>query len=148
LIDVLIIAPLAPEACARPRAAARGGHVRVYMPAATRRWQTQFAAVALEHLPGGRIEEPLRVDVLAVLARPQRLQRRSDSAGLIWAPVRPDADNVGKNVLDALAFAMRDDAQVVQLHVMKTYAEKGAEPRVEVRLRSVPALPPLPHGGR
>jgi Holliday junction resolvase RusA-like endonuclease len=137
VIDVLIIAPLAPEACARPRAAARGGLVQVYLPAQTRRWQTQFAAVALEYLPRGRIEEPLRLDVLAVLARPQRLRRRADPVGLIWAPVRPDADNIGKNIMDALAFALRDDGQIVQLSVLKAYAELGQEPRVEARLRSV-----------
>lgn len=140
-MDVAFSAPLEPEACARPRAAARGGRVRVYLPSATRLWQQRFAAVALEHLPRARITEPVRLDLLAVLARPQRLQRRSDPRGLIWAPVRPDADNIAKNVMDALAFAWGDDAQVVELRVKKAYAEIGSTPRVELRLRSVELEP-------
>ncbi len=50
--------------------------------------------------------------------------------GKILPAKKPDIDNVVKAVLDALnGVAYRDDTQVIELHVRKSYSEK---PRVEV----------------
>ena len=50
--------------------------------------------------------------------------------GKILPAKKPDIDNVAKAVLDALnGVAYRDDTQVIELHVRKSYSEK---PRVEV----------------
>ena len=52
--------------------------------------------------------------------------------GKILPAKKPDIDNVVKAVLDALnGVAYRDDTQVVELHVRKSYSEK---PRVEVSI--------------
>lgn len=143
MIDVLIHAPLTPEACARPRAAAQGGRVRVYTPEATRTWQAALAVMARRALRGQHFaDQALRVEVLAVLPRPQRLMRRQDPDGLIWAPVRPDADNIGKNVLDALRDAWTDDAQVTWLTVLKAYAERHGAPRVAIAIRDADQYQP------
>lgn len=48
---------------------------------------------------------------------------------------KPDIDNVVKAVLDALnGVAYRDDTQVIELHVRKSYSEK---PRVEVCIEKI-----------
>ena len=135
IIDALI----APKACARPRATTAGGRARVYMPSATIRWQYALALRAQEILRGHRFTGPVQVDLLVVFARPRRLSTAASNPGLEWAPVRPDADNVAKNVLDALRFAWDDDAQVALLRVAKAYAPEGGAPRVVVRLAEIDA---------
>lgn len=55
--------------------------------------------------------------------------------GKILPAKKPDIDNVVKAVLDALnGVAYRDDTQVVELHVRKSYSEK---PRVEVSIEKI-----------
>jgi Holliday junction resolvase RusA-like endonuclease len=131
--DVLIEVPLPPKGKGRPRATRTG---RVYTPAETRRWETTLAMMAAERLPEVVLEGPLRVDVLAVLPRPKRLLRKSDPDGLLWAPAKPDTDNVVKALLDALKAFWRDDAQVVELVAHKVYAERDGRPRMVIRIRS------------
>ncbi len=133
----LIEALMEPAACARPRATTVGGRARVFMPSATIRWQHTLALRAQEVLRGHRFTGPVQVDLLAVLARPKRLSTAASNPGLEWAPVRPDADNVAKNVLDALRFAWNDDAQVTLLRVAKAYAPEGGAPRVVIRIASL-----------
>ena len=147
-LPLIIEAPIEPEACARPRAAARGnGRVRVYTPSATLTWQARLLLYAQRALrladDGGLqlIEGPLRVDILAVLRRPSRLNTRSQYPGAQWAPVRPDLDNVAKNVLDALRSIWRDDAQVVLSTLAKVYAAEGAAPRTIVRIDRCVTMP-------
>ena len=46
---------------------------------------------------------------------------------------KPDADNIGKIICDALnGVAYKDDACVSELDVSKVYCDKDEEPRVEV----------------
>ena len=55
--------------------------------------------------------------------------------GKILPAKKPDIDNVVKAVLDALnGVAYRDDTQVIELHVRKSYSEK---PRVEVSIETI-----------
>lgn len=108
-----------------------------YTPAATRKWEASLAMMAQEQMPAGIIDEPVRVDVLAVLPRPKRLLRKSDPDGLIWAPVRPDCDNITKATLDSLKSFWRDDCVVVDTRIVKAYAERDGRPRMAIRIRSV-----------
>lgn len=139
--EVWIEAPLEPAACARPRAARTGRGVRVYTPTETLRWQAALAHHAQLALRGRCFEGPVAVDVLAVLTRPKRLDTRTQHPGAQWAPVRPDLDNIAKNVLDALRFAWRDDAQVVWSRLAKVYAARGASARVVVRIEELATQP-------
>lgn len=143
-IDVVFEVPLQPKPKGRPRVVRNGqtGRVMTFTPDATTRWERDFALVALAHLPRHVIEGPLRVDLLFVLPRPKRLLRRKDPDGLIWAPARPDRDNLEKAVLDALQTAWRDDAQVVCGESLKVYAERTGRPRVVCRVRSADGLSP------
>ena len=87
--------------------------------------------------PRPALDEPVRVNVTLVAARPQRLRRRRDPDGRIPRAVgKPDADNAAKLVMDALVKAMvlRDDTLVCVLHVERWYAgrDEGAATEVVV----------------
>ncbi len=127
------VVPVEPVAKGRPRTGrGKDGSVRVYTPGKTRTFEGVVAMVAARAMPRGVLDGPLRVDILAVLPRPSRLWRKKDPAGLVWAPSRPDADNIRKGVLDGMAACWRDDAQVCAGDTRKVYAEKAGRPRVEV----------------
>jgi Holliday junction resolvase RusA-like endonuclease len=134
MLDVCFEVPLPPRGKDRPRFA-KNGHA--FTPAPTRKWEASLAMMAQAQMPSAVIEEPVRVDVLAVLPRPKRLLRKSDPSGLIWAPVKPDADNIVKATLDALKAFWRDDAQVTSTSALKAYAERDGRARMLVRIRSV-----------
>ena len=74
------------------------------------------------------------MDVKAVYPIPEswsKKQKAQAGAHLI-RPKKPDWDNVGKIVSDALnQIAYHDDAQVYDAHIIKMYGEK---PRLEVVL--------------
>lgn len=136
-LDILFEAPVVPHGKGRPRLAVIGGHARAYTPKDTERWEAAFAAIAAEHAPRVALDEPVRVDVLAVMPRPKRLQRRADPDGLVWCESKPDADNVRKAVLDAMKAWWRDDALVAAGQTVKAFAEKTGAPRVVVRVRTL-----------
>lgn len=126
--------PLPPRGKDRPRVT-RTGHA--FTPAATRKWESSLALMAQEKLPKTVIEAEVSVHVLAVLPRPKRLLRRKDPDGLIWAPTKPDADNILKATLDALKAFWRDDAQVVDAQIFKVFAERDGRARMIVRISSI-----------
>ena len=74
----------------------------------------------------------LRLDIVAVFARPKRLMRAKDPDGFILHDRRPDRDNLAKAVQDAIGsppegspLLLKDDARVVVGETLKVYAEKG-----------------------
>jgi Holliday junction resolvase RusA-like endonuclease len=122
------VMPLAPIGKGRPRVSVNRGTGKRYVrtPKKTAKWESDFRALSARHLPEEPLEGPLQVDILAVLPRPQRLCRKKDQRGLIWAPVTPDADNVRKAVLDAMSRFWLDDKQVVSGTTIKAYSGKQA----------------------
>ncbi len=130
---VIFTIPLAPVAKGRPKMTVVGGHARAYTPKKTRSFEASVAMVAAAYVKE-RYTGPLRVDILAVLPRPKRLMRKKDSEGLVWAPKRPDADNIRKAVLDGLSTCYDDDAQVVAGQTFKVYAEKTGKSRTIVAI--------------
>lgn len=144
-VDILIEAPV--EAAPYRKKAAvfkrkKDGALRagVFTSSRTVNFQAQFSALAQHHQPPTIIEAPVRVDVLCVMSRPKRLLRRADPDGLMWAPGKPDADNMRKAVLDALKTWWRDDSLVVCGQTVRAYAEKDGSPRTVVRIRSLDAV--------
>ena len=88
---------------------------------------------------------PCILTVVVVFKRPQRLCRKKDPDGLLPHDRRPDADNVGKIVSDAIEHAglITDDARICDVDVRKRYAERGGTARVEVWLETFyPWAPP------
>lgn len=146
MIDVKFTVDLVPEGAGRAKSRAvmtpAGPRVISNKMARTAKWQQRVAEAAAAVLPAARIEEPVRVDVLGLFPRPQRLMRRADPEGMVWHTSRPDRDNLDKNVLDALRTFWRDDDQVVLGTVIKAYHAKDGRPCVVVRIRSAAAMVP------
>lgn len=134
--DILsFFVPIIPKGQARHRVVRRGAHVATYDPSVD--WKGQFAALAAQHIgskPPFAQGVPLAARIEAYFPRPKRLLTRKSPA---VAPHtgKPDADNIAKIVLDALAPWMHDDAQVCDLRVEKRYCDlAGAHsvPGIEV----------------
>jgi Holliday junction resolvase RusA-like endonuclease len=110
----------------------------------TRRYEATIMALAqskLSDIP--QLEGCIRMDMLAVLPRPEYMKFRYAKTGaykyptgLVWAPCKPDRDNIQKSIKDALKPIWTDDAIVVSGEPLKVYAEANGQPRVVVRLRS------------
>ena len=86
-------------------------------------------------IPAG---QPIRVSILAFYAVPKsackRLQQQMRN-NEVKPVVKPDWDNVGKIVCDALnGVAWHDDVQIVEAHVEKRY---GITPMVCVNIEEV-----------
>lgn len=79
---------------------------------------------------------PVCVMITACFGIPKSTSKKARTAmlsGQTYPTKKPDVDNVVKIVLDALnGFAWHDDAQVIDLHISKTYTER--EPFVWVGL--------------
>jgi Holliday junction resolvase RusA-like endonuclease len=114
----------------------------IYTPTTTKTAEARIAALWDAAVSGFDPDElaalvlarAVRVDVLAVAPRPQRLRRRCDPPGLLWRPAKPDADNVRKLALDALQgrpFAR--DQIVVAGDTLSAYAERDGVPRTVLR---------------
>lgn len=132
--------PGQPIAKGRPRAFRTASGVRMHTPGRTVAYE---AAVGLAARAAGvvPVDGPLSMEVVIVLARPARLCRKFDPPGRLWAPVKPDADNVVKAVSDGLVKAgcLHDDAPIVYVTAWKHYAAIGEEPHVAVTLGPVGA---------
>lgn len=128
----------------------RGRHGALMLQDRSRTYQQQVGVAAhaaarragLEQLDG-----PLEVEVVAVLARIQRLRE----PGRHPAPVSPDVDRVLRNVLDGLhqydpagrrrphAGVIWDDSRVVRVSGLTVYAAAGESAHTHITVR--------PYGG-
>lgn len=78
----------------------------------------------------------IAMDIQALFLIPKSVSKKKrEQMDGAWCPHKPDADNIGKIICDALngGIAYDDDAQVVCLTVTKRYT--ATEPRVIVTLR-------------
>ena len=143
LLDAFV--PGTPVPWARTTSHVTGnGKIRRNTPTRYRGWKGAAATLFGYTWKSSRPHEgPIRVDVLAVYKLPQRKPQLPIRT---WRPHRPDIDNVGKAVLDALTDArlVRDDCQVVSLHLLSVYGAAGEAPGVHVRVSDSPGDPPVP----
>ncbi len=116
----------------RPRVSTVGGFGRAYVPK-THPVHAYRQAVALAARAAGLVQAtaPVSVIVDAVFARPRSHLTKSGVKASAPALPRPDVDNLGKAVLDALQEVMGDDTCVGRLLVEKTW---GTEGRTTVRV--------------
>jgi Holliday junction resolvase RusA-like endonuclease len=116
----------------RPRVSTRGGFARAYVPSRhpVHEYRTLIAAAARD---AGLTDtgEPLNVVIDAVFQRPKSHMRKAGVKPDAPKLPRPDVDNIGKAVLDALQDVMGDDTNVARLVVEKSY---GPEARTVVRI--------------
>lgn len=138
-----ITIPGIPVAQGRPRMAVVNGHARAYSPKKATSWrgsaqvhmQAELNRAGLEPFPPG---VPLAVEVEAIWPQPASTPKR-DRPLRRHRPSRPDADNVGKAVLDAGndGVLWHDDAQVAVLTVRKITGCFGEQPRVVVYVNAL-----------
>ena len=116
----------------RPRVSTAGGFARAYVPAKhpVHAYRAGIAAAARQ---AGLSEtgEPLNVVIDAVFARPKSHLTKAGVKPTAPTLPRPDVDNLGKAVLDALQDVIGDDTCVARLVVEKSY---GQEARTTVRI--------------
>jgi Holliday junction resolvase RusA-like endonuclease len=110
------------------------------------KYQREIATLARPHRPKSpiegflwRIDDPVRVDIVAVTRRPQTVPKKKGT-GRYWSSVKPDVDNIAKSILDALKDWWSDDKLVAQLVVSKVVAAEGETPHLELRIRTLGGL--------
>lgn len=122
-----LVIPGEPTAKARPRVT-RSGHT--YTPDKTRQAEDRIRE-AWQASGHAKIGGPLRLIILAYFKRPAKPKpAQSENAP---CTKRPDADNIGKLIADALnGHAYDDDSAIVSLTIEKRYSDT---PRVEITLQ-------------
>jgi len=136
--QINFVIPGEPVAKARPRVVRlKSGAAHSYTPKETVSYENLVRICFLDEV--GTDFKPmvgqfvLKVDAYFSMpkSRPKKWQQLA-SAGIIRPTKRPDWDNVGKIVSDALnGIAYRDDSAIVDAWIRKWYSD---QPRVEVRI--------------
>lgn len=129
--------PGEPKAQGRPRFARRDNFVMAYDPKVSGDFKSRVAWFAKE---SGLILtlEPVMVEIDVYIKRPKSRCRKSDSPMKIPCSKRPDWDNFGKSVSDALTgIAWADDGQICDGRVRKFYHEIGGNPRTEITIAKI-----------
>lgn len=124
--------PGKPLAKQRPRFTRAG---RTYTPEATVMYEnlikTCFAQAYPDHIP---VTCPVKMEIRAYYPIAESWPKKKKAAALfgVLKPAKPDWDNVGKIVSDALnQIAYVDDAQAWDCHVVKVY---DTAPRIDVTI--------------
>jgi Holliday junction resolvase RusA-like endonuclease len=122
---IRFIVPGAPIGKGRPRFSRATG--RAYTPAQTHSYEAQIKQFAVVALNGGEpLDGPVALHIEAWFATPASWSKRKRLETVLHTS-KPDADNIGKLVGDALnGLAWRDDSQVSDLIVRKRYTDNGS----------------------
>lgn len=126
----------------RPRVVRRGDYVQAYTPQATVDWQQNVAEFAKIQLLGLSMEDgaptitlPFENRVIATMTF-WMTKPKSYPKSLTDHLKKPDVDNLGKSVLDALEHVgvISKDQLVTDLLLRKRYTLNGEEEGVEIEL--------------
>lgn len=128
----VIPGPAVPQG--RPRLTTINGHPRAYDPKKSRDYKAYIQLCVKEQgAPKELLTGRLNVIITEFRAIPQSWSKRKHTAanmGDISPTTKPDWDNIGKAVCDALnGLVWKDDSQIVHATVEKYYDE---EPRVVI----------------
>lgn len=136
---VHITVPGEPVGKERPRYSSKSG--TMYTPSTTLRYEKLVAMIYRASCGNMKFpaDRPLDMRIQAFLSVPKsdtgpvRLRKLG---GMIRPTKKPDWDNIGKIVTDALnGVAYHDDAQIVDAQVRKFYSK---DPRVEIIIQDIP----------
>lgn len=136
-MTVSFTVPGPPVGKGRPRFSEQSGRVRTYTPEETARYERAVRAAYRQSCGDAFFARgtPVIAGIIAFFPIPKRekkAERERMRTSLVYAPKKPDCDNIAKAILDALnGIAYADDAQIAALHVSKFYDD---EPRVFVKL--------------
>lgn len=124
--------------CAKQRP--RLGKFGTYTPDKTVNYETLVKQLYIVEHYGKQLEGALSLKVLAYFQIPKSKSKKAKETmlkGEIRPTGRPDWDNVGKIISDALnGLAYHDDSQIVSATVEKWYSDT---PRVEVEIQEIGA---------
>ena len=124
---------------ARPRVVRVGNMSRTYTPEQTVSYEN-LVKLEFQQAANGffKREGSVRVQIAAYFSVPKSAGKKKSAlmqAGKIRPTKKPDWDNIGKIVCDALnGIAFKDDSQVVEATVTKQFSTL---PRVEVTIEEV-----------
>lgn len=120
-----------PQPWQRPKTRVINGFVKHYSPVKTKKYENQIADayMQIKDAPFFENDIPLRVAIhfdMPVPKSTSKTKAKMMIEGSIRHLKRPDVDNMGKAVLDALnGIAWADDAQITALNLRKRYATHG-----------------------
>lgn len=124
--------PGVPQGKERPRFTQNG---ETYTPKKTKDYEKLVALAYQCEAHGAKFTGTIRVDIAAIYPVPHSWSKRKQTEAIdnrILPMVKPDWDNIGKIVCDALnGIAYKDDAAITDATVCKRY---GTRPCVAVRL--------------
>ncbi len=135
--------PLEPVPKGRPRFSVMSRynscHVTTHTPPKTKRFEQDVALFYIQsNSPKFEQGTPISVTIEFGMAIPKSTTKKKRSEmlqGLIHHTVKPDLDNLTKAVLDALNdLAWHDDAQIVELNVLKVYTES---PYIQISIKKI-----------
>lgn len=126
-----------PNGKGRPKFDTRGPYVRAVTPKKTANYEALVKMEYQAQCDGFMFSRDAALGMLVTAYKPipkstSKKKRVLMLGNIIWPTKKPDWDNVGKIVCDALnKIAFCDDTQIVDGRVIKRYAE---QPRVEVEI--------------
>jgi len=132
---IKLIIPGKPLGKQRPRVMKNG---ITYTPKETVNYETLIKQIYITQYFQKRLSGQIRAVITAYFPIPASVSKKKKElmrAGVIRPETKPDWDNVGKIVTDALNdLAYQDDKQIVEATVRKFYSD---EPRVEIELEEM-----------
>ena len=133
-----LVIPLEPTGQMRARASVRGGHAFMHKGKKQASRENAIMAHVANNLPAARFEGPLLLGVRAYLPLPKSKPKKwlADArAGLIRPTVKPDLDNLIKQIKDCLTQmgVWEDDKNVVE-YLPGTGKFYSTEPRWEIEV--------------
>ena len=129
--EVSFFVDIDPQPWQRPKTRVVNGFVKHYSPVKTKKYENQIADayMQIKDAPFFEKDQALRVSIHFDMPVPKSVSERKRNlmcTGVIEHTKRPDVDNMGKAVLDALnGIAWADDAQITALNLRKRYATHG-----------------------
>ena len=122
----------------RPKAARRGGFIQIYTPRETKLYEEHALRSYIETIGKVKLTGPIEAEVRGVFPVPKSSSKKEQQkmlSGEIDHTKKPDCDNMGKVVFDALnSVAFDDDSAICRAYIDKRY---GENPRVDVRLKEL-----------
>lgn len=124
----MITLAMKPTSKPRPRATARGGIARIYMPAPYKKWLAQFETAFYAEdveLPEG----PLALHIIfnVGMAKSWSARKKREHRGQPHLNERLDIDNAAGAVMDAILPKSRGgDGRVYAVHALKYWADEDS----------------------
>lgn len=117
-----------PVAKGRPRFSRRGSFIHTYTPEKTKDYEVLVQQNYTEQCNGEYAgDSPLIINIDAYFPIPKsvsKIRRQRMISNEIMKTTKPDFDNVGKSICDALnGLAWKDDSQIVEATIRKFYSD-------------------------